>query len=245
VIVLDTPQTQKQAASSCAALSESLWSPPADLNAAAFLAYLGYGSVRTGPGSHVGYGSHISQLQHGQSYFISGAGSRGSCQTIDTFGHRSSANCLSRLPALCTQSAELSSVNNADISLRFQSKVTTGKATYVGYRDRLSFRFRGIKFGTFPKRFTYSTPVSASGQILALDYGDYCLQRGAGSEDCLYLNVYTPYLPASPSRASKLRPVMFWIYGGALSSGRGSDPTFDGGNLASRGDVVVVTINYR
>lgn len=38
---------------------------------------------------------------------------------------------------------------------------------------------------------------------------------------------------------------MFWIHGGAFTSGTGSDPTFDGGNLASRGDVVVVTTNYR
>lgn len=38
---------------------------------------------------------------------------------------------------------------------------------------------------------------------------------------------------------------MFWIHGGAFTSGTGSDTTFDGGNLASRGDVVVVTINYR
>jgi len=35
------------------------------------------------------------------------------------------------------------------------------------------------------------------------------------------------------------------IHGGGLTSGFGSDPTWDGGNLASRGDVVVVTINYR
>jgi carboxylesterase type B len=38
---------------------------------------------------------------------------------------------------------------------------------------------------------------------------------------------------------------MFWIHGGALTSGSGSDPIFDGGNMASRGDVVLVTINYR
>jgi len=35
------------------------------------------------------------------------------------------------------------------------------------------------------------------------------------------------------------------IHGGGYNNGYGSDPTFDGGNLASRGDVVVVTINYR
>lgn len=38
---------------------------------------------------------------------------------------------------------------------------------------------------------------------------------------------------------------MFWIHGGAFTSGTGADETFDGGSLASRGDVVVVTINYR
>jgi carboxylesterase type B len=38
---------------------------------------------------------------------------------------------------------------------------------------------------------------------------------------------------------------MFWIHGGAFTGGTGSDPTFDGGPLASRGDVVLVTINYR
>lgn len=38
---------------------------------------------------------------------------------------------------------------------------------------------------------------------------------------------------------------MHRIHGGAYINGMGSDPTFDGGNLASRGDVVVVTINYR
>ncbi|KAK0663614.1 Bile salt-activated lipase [Lasiodiplodia hormozganensis] len=38
---------------------------------------------------------------------------------------------------------------------------------------------------------------------------------------------------------------MLWIHGGAFTGGTGSDSTFDGGNMASRGDVVVVTINYR
>ena len=38
---------------------------------------------------------------------------------------------------------------------------------------------------------------------------------------------------------------MFWIHGGAFESGTGSDPTFDGGAIASRGDAVLITINYR
>ncbi|MDE2966117.1 MAG: carboxylesterase family protein [Chloroflexota bacterium] len=59
------------------------------------------------------------------------------------------------------------------------------------------------------------------------------------SEDCLYLNVWTPGLD------NVRRPVMVWIHGGGLSSGSGSSPAYDGAPLASRGDVVIVTINYR
>ena len=59
------------------------------------------------------------------------------------------------------------------------------------------------------------------------------------SEDCLYLNVWTPGLDDAR------RPVMVWIHGGGLSSGSGSSPAYNGAPLAGRGDVVVITINYR
>lgn len=58
-----------------------------------------------------------------------------------------------------------------------------------------------------------------------------------GSEDCLYLNVWSPG-PGGPPR-----PVLVWIHGGGFVSGAGS--SFDGARLAARGDAVVVTINYR
>lgn len=83
----------------------------------------------------------------------------------------------------------------------------------------------------------------------ALSFGSSCAQGSStGSEDCLFLNIWTPYLPnpiASNNSTDSLKPVMFWIHGGAFTSGTGADETFDGGSLASRGDVVVVTINYR
>jgi len=59
------------------------------------------------------------------------------------------------------------------------------------------------------------------------------------SEDCLYLNVWTPSL-----RRRDLAPVMFFIHGGANVGGSASEPMYDGANLARQG-VVVVTINYR
>ena len=61
---------------------------------------------------------------------------------------------------------------------------------------------------------------------------------GEQSEDCLYLNVWTP-------RTDGKRPVMVWIHGGAFVTGAGSIGTYNGKYLAARGDVVVVTINYR
>ena len=60
------------------------------------------------------------------------------------------------------------------------------------------------------------------------------------SEDCLTLNVWAP-----PSADGGRRPVMVWIHGGAWVIGSGSERTYDGAHLVRRGDVVVVTINYR
>lgn len=60
---------------------------------------------------------------------------------------------------------------------------------------------------------------------------------GAFSEDCLYLNIYTP------AADGKKRPVMFWIHGGALIQGSANE--YDGKALARDNDVVVVVVNYR
>ena len=88
-------------------------------------------------------------------------------------------------------------------------------------------------------------------QFMANKFGSRCPQRdvsagqqlrSAGSENCLFLNIWSP--PASTNRERKhRRPVMVWIHGRGDVSSAGSD--FDGGRLAVRGDVVVVTINYR
>jgi para-nitrobenzyl esterase len=61
---------------------------------------------------------------------------------------------------------------------------------------------------------------------------------GAGvSEDCLYLNVWTP------STRERL-PVLLWIHGGGFAAGSGAEPRYEGARLAA-GGIVVVTVNYR
>jgi carboxylesterase type B len=65
------------------------------------------------------------------------------------------------------------------------------------------------------------------------------MAHGATSEDCLYLNVWTP-----AQRVSERHPVLVYIHGGANTEGSGSVPVYEGTGLASKG-LVVVTINYR
>ncbi len=65
-------------------------------------------------------------------------------------------------------------------------------------------------------------------------------QEQATSEDCLYLNVWTPGVDDGAAR-----PVMVWIHGGGYTIGSGSWPLYDGTALARRGDAVVVTVNHR
>jgi para-nitrobenzyl esterase len=92
-------------------------------------------------------------------------------------------------------------------------------------------------------------PAKWQGVRDATQFGHHCMETPAfdqkfadpgPSEDCLYLNVYTP---AGAKSRSKL-PVMFWIHGGGFSSGAGSEFRQDGDFLPTKG-VVLVTFNYR
>lgn len=195
--------------------------------------------------------------------------------TVDAQGHTAAVDkSASDTPraALCTQSAPASVAVFADTDARWRVAVRAaadrldngagGVADFVGFRDHNTFRFQGIRYAAEPQRWTYATPFwnRTAADAFARDgynvtvpvvdatrFSDTCAQTGGGVEDCLFLNVFTPYLPASPATTSKqrLRPVLFWIHGGAYTNGAGSDPTYDGGNMAARGDVVVVSINYR
>lgn len=70
-------------------------------------------------------------------------------------------------------------------------------------------------------------------------YSDMVFRDAGPSEDCLYLNVWTP-----ATKANAKLPVMVWIYGGGFQAGAASEPRQDGEALAKKG-VVVVSMNYR
>ena len=115
-----------------------------------------------------------------------------------------------------------------------------------GQREQGVLVFRGLRYGadTAAYRFQPPRPEAAwRGIADALDYGAAAPQGGAegpGSEDCLFLNVWTPALDARARR-----PVLVYIHGGGFNNGSGSDPLYDGSALCRRGDVVVVTLNHR
>lgn len=114
--------------------------------------------------------------------------------------------------------------------------------------------FKGIPFGQPPVgdlRWREPQPVKNwKGARNADQFGPRCMQRttpnadywfrsNGMSEDCLYLNVWTP----AKSGKEKL-PVLVYIFGGGFQNGDGSEPRYDGENMARQG-MVAISVNYR
>ena len=122
---------------------------------------------------------------------------------------------------------------------------TAGKVR--GYVDRGIHAFKGIPYGddTEKHRFQPPGPPPAWADVRdALKFGPMAPQgsraSATASEDCLYLNVWTPAL-----RDGHKRPVLVYFHGGAYSNGSVNEDLYDGVRLCRRGDVVVVTVNHR
>lgn len=161
-----------------------------------------------------------------------------------------SVPCTLTLPVLCTQSALVSSKTVDNTSAVFQVTHQVARQQLTGYRDYYTWKFRGVRFAPEPDRFEYSTVLDDTGSHSALVAGPDCLQPSEASadmsDDCLFLNIWTPHLPPSAGApAARLKPVALYIFGGGFTTGSGNNPNQDGTNMASRGDVVVVSLNYR
>ncbi|KLO07979.1 alpha/beta-hydrolase [Schizopora paradoxa] len=231
-LLLD-PMRQSDAASACESFGESLLSSSTlKAHKTDFLQALSYNA----------FAGHASPVQL---YYIDG-GVAGVAETLGELTFQGFPFGNVELPVLCTQSSNQDQPGNAVATASNQISVTSNKNTFVGFRNQKSFRFLGIPYADPPKRFVNSNLFSKTGQtIQATAYGSQCSQSGGvGGEDCLFLNIQTPFIPKAGS-ISNLRPVMFWIHGGGFTGGTGADPGSDGGNLASREDIVTVTINYR
>jgi len=133
--------------------------------------------------------------------------------------------------------------------------IDTPKGRLIGTHASDSVdQFLGIKFAEVMQRFVLPTPVKAWAPNVydATNYGAKCYQPWENvfaslgsvgtqqySYDCLHLNIW------KPRQMQELVPVMVWIHGGGNMAGSGSDKMYDGVNMVTHENVVVVSIEYR
>ena len=150
--------------------------------------------------------------------------------------------------AFALAAAELSSARGAAAQVRTSSGEVRGTTNRAG----TVHTFTGIPYAAPPvgalRWQAPRAPASWTGVRDATAFGARCAQapvfsdmifRDVLSEDCLYLNVWTP-----ATGATARLPVMVWIYGGGFQAGSSSEPRQDGERMAGKG-VVVVSFNYR
>jgi len=129
-------------------------------------------------------------------------------------------------------------------------KTTTGKLK--GCLEKGLYVFKGIPYAQPPiGDLRYRDPVEKEpwdGILEATEFGPIApqpyipassIKDHPQSEDCLTLNIWTPACD------NKKRPVMFWIHGGGFHYGGAPSPRYTGEFLSKRGDVCIITINYR
>lgn len=149
-------------------------------------------------------------------------------------------------------SAQLSTGENVAVTSTESGKVRgyirNGVYTYKGIPYAEAKRFEAPQK---PKPWTTTRSSMTYGPVAPLltpttsvmDESEFVFDHNWGftSEDCMRVNVWTPGI-----NDGKKRPVLFWIHGGGFAAGSSQElPSYDGENLAKKGDVVVVSINHR
>ena len=130
--------------------------------------------------------------------------------------------------------------------------VGTPDGVFRGVSTATMNEFLGIRYAQAPVGdLRWRPPVAPEaphGIQDATEFANHCPQPAtpfgvaSTTEDCLFLNVYSPTDASRSHDPSRLHPVMFWIHGGALVDGESDD--YNPERLVQRG-VIVVTINYR
>jgi para-nitrobenzyl esterase len=133
--------------------------------------------------------------------------------------------------------------------------VDTAYGPVRGIDDGKAMSWKGVRYAAPPigdLRFRAPEPPTPWTEVADADtYGFVCpqppvpnfpLDLGAPEdEDCLFVNIWAP----PGTKPGDAKPVMVWVHGGAYVLGSSSQPLYDGRRLASGGDVIVVSLNYR
>jgi para-nitrobenzyl esterase len=135
--------------------------------------------------------------------------------------------------------------------------IKTTNGNIQGYKEGGLEIFKGIPYAAPPiGALRFKSPIKPDQwekTLITTDFSPICPQvpvaeaaqwlfgepREENEAESLTLNIWTP------STDKKKRPVMFWIHGGNYVNGSSAQDTYDGLPLAKKGNVVVVTINYR
>lgn len=167
------------------------------------------------------------------------------------------------LVAACGTAAKSKNSGSYNIGgIEADSRTAIAETTYgkvAGYRQDGINIFKGIPYAKAERFMAPEPPDKWEGVRSSRAYGPTCPQGkrmgwysdeqafafdwddGYPDENCLRVNVWTPGI-----KDGKKRPVMVWLHGGGFSAGSGQElPSYDGTNLAKKGDVVVVTLNHR
>ncbi|GAC1312905.1 MAG: carboxylesterase/lipase family protein [Mucilaginibacter sp.] len=156
-----------------------------------------------------------------------------------------------RFSALCQNDDAIKAADNIAIT-------STGNGKVKGYIHNGIFTFKGIPYAQADRFTAPQKPKPWSNVRSSMSYGPVCPtdpttnvndpfefafnhDLGYSNEHCQTLNVWTKKL-----NDGKKRPVMVWFHGGGFTAGSSIElPSYDGENLAKKGDVVLVSVNHR
>ncbi|KAI5481310.1 hypothetical protein MNV49_004932 [Pseudohyphozyma bogoriensis] len=163
-------------------------------------------------------------------------------------------------PFICTNSAPLVDTGVPPYYLYPKVNVSSNGTTFIGVRDHMTYRFLGVPpvlpvVGDLRLAYPVQWYSNTSNPVVnATVFGPGCFSGSYSgnssynpwgqSEDCVSINIFTPYLPgAEKSTDTKaLKPVMYWVHGGSTTP---SDPSFEPAGLITRSDIVLVSVSYR